>query len=69
MPDTEDLHYGMKKLALHNWREPDVPKSFPGLTEDKWVPAVMEGKLTSMVDYCAAIGAADDGFIVTPPWP
>jgi len=49
MVESEDIHYGMKKLALHNWREPDVPKYFPQLTEDVWVPAVMEPKLTSAV--------------------
>jgi len=47
MPD--DIHFGMKKLALHNWRDPDVPKSFPGLTEEKWVPAVMEPQLIASV--------------------
>jgi len=49
MAESEDIHYGMKELALHNWREPDVPKRFPELTEDVWVPAVMEPKLISAI--------------------
>jgi predicted nuclease with RNAse H fold len=49
MPENEDIHFGMKKLGLRNWCEPDVPKHFPGLTEDKWVPVVMEPKLISTV--------------------
>jgi predicted nuclease with RNAse H fold len=47
MPD--DLHYGMKRLALHNWREPDVPKQFPGLTEEVWLEEAMEPQLIAAV--------------------
>jgi predicted nuclease with RNAse H fold len=39
----------MKKLALHNWHEPDVPRSFPGLTEEVWLSAALEPKLTDAV--------------------
>lgn len=39
----------MKKLALHNWREPDVPKSFPGLTEEVWVAEAMKPQLIAAV--------------------
>lgn len=49
MDKPNDIHLGMKKLALHNWREPDVPKSFPGLTEDVWVNEAMKPQLVSTV--------------------
>ncbi len=45
----EDVHYGMKKLALHNWREPDVPRHFPGLTEEIWLSIALEPKLIAAV--------------------
>jgi predicted nuclease with RNAse H fold len=44
-----DVHFGMKKLALHNWREPDVPKFFPGLTEEVWLLEAMKPQLISAV--------------------
>lgn len=47
--DTEDLHYGFKKLTLANWREPSVPQVFPGLTEENWVKRVMEPTLIDAV--------------------
>jgi predicted nuclease with RNAse H fold len=49
MESSNDIHLGMKKLALHNWREPDVPKFFPGLTEDVWVEEAMKPQLVSAV--------------------
>lgn len=39
----------MKKLGLHNWREPEVPISFPGLQEDIWVKRVLAPKLIEAV--------------------
>ncbi len=44
-----DVHFGMKKLAVHNWREPDVPKFFPGLTEEVWVAEAMKPQLAAVV--------------------
>lgn len=49
MGSSNDIHFGMKKLALHNWREPDVPKFFPGLTEDVWVDETMKPQLVAAV--------------------
>jgi predicted nuclease with RNAse H fold len=45
----QDIHFGMKKLSMGNWREPDVPKNFPGVTEEVWVSAVMKPKLIAAV--------------------
>lgn len=49
MENDPDVHFGMKKLQLHNWREPDVPKCFPGLTEEVWVTEGMRPQLISAV--------------------
>lgn len=49
MSEGLDVHFGMKRLALHNWREPDVPRNFTGLTEEVWVPAVMGPQLIPAV--------------------
>jgi len=46
---SKDIHFGMKKLAPHNWREPGVPKFFPRLTEDVWVKATMKPQLVAAV--------------------
>lgn len=49
MGNSTDVHFGMKKLAVHNWREPDVPKLFPGLIEDVWVAEAMKPQLVGAV--------------------
>lgn len=49
MSESEATHFGMKKLALQNWRDPDVPRNFPGLTEEVWVRAIMGAQLIPAV--------------------
>ncbi len=49
MDTPNDVHFGMKKLALHNWREPDVPKFFSGLTEEVWLREAMKPQLAAAV--------------------
>lgn len=49
MDTSENIHFGMKKLSLQNWREADVPRSFPGLTEELWVEEVLAPQLSSSV--------------------
>ena len=49
MAERDDIHFGMKKLGLKNWRDPDVPKFFSGITEEAWVSAAMEPKLIATV--------------------
>jgi predicted nuclease with RNAse H fold len=49
MDGSNDTHLGMKKLALHNWREPDMPNVFPGLPEDMWVAEALKPQLAATV--------------------
>lgn len=46
---TECSHYGFKKLTVANWREPTVPLTFSGLTEERWIESVMEPTLIDAV--------------------
>lgn len=48
MVNYPDTHFGMKKLGLHNWTIPDVPKFF-SITETTWLSQVMEPQLIEAV--------------------
>lgn len=56
MDSSNGVHFGMKKLALHNWREPDVPKFFPGLTEEVWLREAMNPQLIAAVPEVMLVG-------------
>ncbi len=42
MATQERPHYGFKQITLDNWLTPDLPKSFPLLTADVWVPELLK---------------------------
>jgi len=46
---NDKIHFGMKTLGVENWCRPDIPKHFPGFTEEVWVSMVMEPKLIDTV--------------------
>jgi predicted nuclease with RNAse H fold len=49
MSSPDEIHFGMKKLSPGNWREPDIPKSFPDISEEAWVSRILEPKLIDTV--------------------